>query len=370
MSDAPHSRDRIDIVKGMLILAVIVGHNEAMTYNFPWLRQLLYYFHVQCFFLLSSFLDTKPFSLPWLRDRAVRYLVPYAWFVGLCWLAYVVLRTGADDMAAAARLFGRAIALSDGPAIYAATGMRYLWFMPALFSFAVMKAIAMRWPTYGKGLTVVAWGWMVVAALVIPRLPDGLPWGIGSALFFFGLGQAATYAATRLSLHATRTAGFASACLTAAMSALIVFIPLDWVAAAAVDSYDIRRPATWLVGVCYPCVMLAAIYYASGSAWLSAGHLPGRVLAAFGRWSLPIYLLHVPVYRVLTRAWFGRGFDDLRVVGPALGAGVVILLLTIILSLGLSAGLWSLPMVRRAVFPRSWGDVAIWRVPRGITQKA
>lgn len=79
----------------------------------------------------------------------------------------------------------------------------------------------------------------------------------------------------------------------------------------------------------------------------------GDWFAALGRWSLPVYLLHVPVYRVLTRAWFGRQFDDLQVVGSDLGVGLPILVLSTALSLGLSAALWRMPRARRIVSPRS-----------------
>lgn len=356
MAPAEHDRNRIDVVKGILILAVIVGHNEAITYNAPWVRQLLYYFHVQCFFLLSSFLDTKPFDLRWLRDRAVRYVVPYAWFLGLCSIAYVALRAGTGDLAAAALAFGRALALSNGPTIYAATGMRYLWFMPALLSFALIKAVAIRWPAWGRMLTVAAWLWMVGAALVMPRIQGSLPWGVESALFFFGLGQAATYAVQRLSLRVTGYGGMVAACVAAAMSVTIVGVPLGWVAAAGVDSYDIRRPATWLMGVCYPCVILAVLYAVAGGGGVVGSGLLGRLFAALGRWSLPVYLLHLPLYRVLTRAWFGQRFDDLQVVGSDLGVGLTIFVLSTALSLGLSAALWRMPRARRVVFPRSWDD--------------
>jgi peptidoglycan/LPS O-acetylase OafA/YrhL len=256
--------------------------------------------------------------------------------------------------------------LSNGPAIYAATGMRYLWFMPALFSFAVIKAVAMRWPAFGKGLTILAWFWMLGAALIMPRIPYSVPWGIESALFFFGLGQAATYAVSRLSLQAGYQNGIAAASAVAALSAMIIVIPLGWVAAAGVDTYDIRQPATWLVGVCYPCVMLAALYCLGESGPFPAGRLLGRLLAALGRRSLPVYLVHVPVYRVLTLAWFGGKFDDVQVVGPEWGVGLLILALSTAFSLGLSAAVWSAPFLRRSFFPRAWEDWYGGLLDRGV----
>ena len=46
-------RATIDVVKGILILVVVAGHNEAITHNWLWLRHVFYYFNVQCFYQIG-----------------------------------------------------------------------------------------------------------------------------------------------------------------------------------------------------------------------------------------------------------------------------------------------------------------------------
>ena len=73
----------IEAAKGVLILAVLIGHNEVCMAQAPWLRQLLYYFHTQCFLFLACALDSAPFCAAFVRGWAVRYLLPHAVFAAL-----------------------------------------------------------------------------------------------------------------------------------------------------------------------------------------------------------------------------------------------------------------------------------------------
>lgn len=353
MNDLILDRRRIDLLKGVLIVSVVVGHNEAIAYNFPWLRQLLYYFHVQCFFLLSSLLDTKPFSWPLLRDRAVRYLIPYAAFLTFCWTAFVVMRGHRDNSLVS---LVQGLLYADSVSIYAATGMRYLWFLPSLFVFVAFKSFALRSPPFGAVLTVVAWGWMCTAALILPLLPCEPPWGAASALFFFGLGQAGAvisrWAATTGLGPATSLLLFVALLLGAA----IVFVPLGWVAASSVATYDIRHPLTWAVGIVYPWIVLTLLALPSSNVSPRFFHIPGLMLDMFGKYSLPIYLIHMPVYRILTLACFGKRFDELDIVGPHLAVGLLILATTLAASLAMAMALWQYPRLRGALFPRDWQE--------------
>ena len=347
------NRSEIDIIKGILIVSVVVGHNEAIAYNAPWLRKLLYYFHVQGFFLLSALLDTKPFSWPLIRDRGVRYVVPYAAFLTLCWTAFALMRGHADDSITSLVL---GLVYADSSSIYAATGMRYLWFLPSLFVFVVLKSIAFRWPAIGKAIAVVAWCWMCSAALILARVPGEPPWGAASALFFFGLGQAGALTSRLFPVTSRPYRGLFLLVATVLLSAVVVFVPLGWVAAANVASYDIRQPLTWVVGVVYPWFFLALLDLFSSHASLWFHHTIRLTLDAFGKYSLPIYLIHMPVYRILTRAYFGNHFDSVDAVGPEFAVGMVILAATLAVSLAVAMALWRFRRVRGLLFPRDWQE--------------
>lgn len=340
----------IDIVKGILILVVIAGHNEGMMQHAPWVRRVFYYFNTQCFFLLSSMLDTKPLSGQLLRDRAIRYLVPFGWFMLLAWVAFISLRGGNQPLPAAIAQLGRAILFGSEPAIYQAVGMRYLWFLPALFSLVVIKAAAIRWPGAGKALWLAACGLIVGVAFVPAGVIESIPFNAATGLFFFGLGEVCRRVAQAASRLPGSAAGLAAGGMTAALSALIALAPLGWVAGANIRSYDIMHWATWITAVVFPCSMLIALMQTSR---FFPAH---KLLALCGRYSLPLYLVHMLLYRVLTLSWFGRDFDDLAIVGRDFSAGLAIFGLTVAGSLALAIAIWRMDRVRRLIFPRDWSE--------------
>lgn len=349
----------IDVVKGALILVVIAGHNEGLMQHALWARQLFYYFNTQCFFLLSSLLDSKPFSIKLLRDRGIRYLVPFAWFLVIAWAAFLGLRGGGQSLGIAVANLLRAGVTGGEPAIYVAVGMRYLWFLPALFSLVVIKAGAIRWPTLGRGLLAAACCLIVWAVYVPASVLAAMPCNALTGLFFFGLGEVFRRAETAVSrvpaiMRAAVTGG-----LTAGLAWLIVRQPLGWVAGANIRSYDITNWPTWAAALAFPCLVLTTLL-ATAQAWPLR-----RLLALCGHYSLPIYLTHMLLYRVLTLGWFGKKFDDLATVGSDLGAGLVILGLTVAGSLAISIGIWRLPRLRRLLFPRDWPD---WRLAFAAAQ--
>lgn len=56
-------------------------------------------------FLLSSFLDTQKMSLQFVRDRAVRYLVPHAAFVVLGAIAFGAMQSGTEPATVICRIW-------------------------------------------------------------------------------------------------------------------------------------------------------------------------------------------------------------------------------------------------------------------------
>lgn len=350
-------RDRVDIVKGILMLAVIIGHNEAITYSHPWLRQLLYYFHVQCFFLLSSLLDTKPISRKLVADRAVRYLVPFVLFMLISWIAYHVVTRDIAAMPQSLPLLGRALFAGGEVAIHNAVGMRYLWFLPALFSLVMFKAWGCHGGPSAGVLLAISMVWLGAAALVPADVREWIPLGSATGLFFFGLGEVFRRVVERSGARIdSMRVGFPCLLAVMALAMVIVSVPLGRIAAANLGRYDIRAPLTWCVALVFPCLMLPTLL------WL-ARIMPLPGIAAIGRYSLPIYLVHMFVYRALTRARFGAAHDDLAAVGADLPAGLVILALTVGLSLVIAVGISAVPRLQSLVFPRDWPE---WRGAFGL----
>lgn len=339
----------IDALKGWLILAVVVSHNESVSFHIPWLRQLLFYFHVQCFFLLASLLDRKAFSWGLMRDRAVRYLIPQIVVVTIGWLAYALVCNHGTLTGASWQRLGLACAWESPASLNAATGLRMLWFLPALFSFTILRAVSLRWRQAGILMTLAALVWMVVGGTLSSSLIQSLPYGLASAVFFFGLGEIGHGMLPRLGRLDLRV-GVMACVVVIMLSTLIVWFPLGSVAAAFIETYDIRKPLTWLVAVAFPGFALLSLLFL-------VERLPSqRIMARIGQLSLPIYLSHMFFYRAMTRFRFGHDFDDMAVVGPAFADGLVILLLTIASSVALGVLIWWSPTIRELVFPRTWRE--------------
>lgn len=351
MASAPllsADRGTIDRIKGVLILAVIAGHNDAVSLHAPWLRQLAYYFHVQGFFLLSSFLDTQQMSLQFLRDRAVRYLVPHAAFVVLGALAFGAMQSVTEPATVIRRLW-TALLVGNDQSLHAATGMHFLWFLPCLFCFCIIKAAANRWPWFRRPMVLLACLWLLVAGLFSAESLAWVPYSLLNAVFFFGLGELAKGVLGVPAVARVAAARWFLPLLALGLAALIVGVPLGWVSAASVTTYDIRRPLTWGVALVFPCAMVLTL-----SAGLAT--VPGKVLEACGKYSMPLYLVHMFVYRGLTRAWFGGNFRSPTIVGADMPIGLAILAATIIGSFAFAVIVWRIPVLRRILFPRSWHD--------------
>ena len=353
--DAAASKSRspgIDAIKGILILAVLIGHNEACTMHAPWLRQLFYFFHTQCFLFLACALDSAPFSAALARDRAVRYLVPYCVFAAL---AAILSRSFASGSIAAVqdwRAFGIALLSGDEGLLRDAIGMRVFWFLPTLYSLVMLRAVALTSDMAGWLVMAASIAWMAVAYQLPAESYQAAPLGLPVALFFAASGLVARkiYQSTAEPACLAVSQRILTPIVAAGIAALIVFIPLGSVNASQIATYYNAGLATFAAGVLFPLAMFATLMQYSHRlaccGWL----------ALAGRHSLAIYLIHMFVYRASTRLFFGSRFTDPHVVGGNLPLGLAILAITGVVSLAVAIGIDRLPALRRCVFPRDWAD--------------
>lgn len=78
----------IDILKGILILLVIIGHCYKTFPN--GIIQIIYWFHMPCFFMISGYLFTMPKNLKiWLEKSVKRLIIPH-----VVWFSFITLITG------------------------------------------------------------------------------------------------------------------------------------------------------------------------------------------------------------------------------------------------------------------------------------
>lgn len=275
--------DAFDAVKGLLILLIVVGHLSPLQYvsGMGWLFPVLYRFHVVSFLLLPFLLGRAKWQTRWLADRAVRYLVPYAmWVVATAIVFDLTVGAGVAPLELVRRTSwglwtGNALDLK------AATGFQLYWFLPALFTVTLLRAVLTRLP--GRWLPVaaaVAWALHGTVALWLGGW-SCTPLGLAVAVYVLPMGLTAAW----LWPYARRVPSWALACVAVALAVTTramglytnvgVLAVFGWRDFAWMLITDIDAIASFLTVVAVAPLL---------------ARVPG--LPALGRMSLGIYLCH------------------------------------------------------------------------------
>ncbi len=134
-----YTRDVVDVFKGILILLILLGHNIIFGNNCSGAWRLLYSFHVTSFLLLPFVFSLRRVSFSFLRDRAVRYLVPYSIFFFASSAVYFFVFVRAGDVGLGDWLISVfwGYLISSGSLVHDACGFGSYWFLPALLSLVI-----------------------------------------------------------------------------------------------------------------------------------------------------------------------------------------------------------------------------------------
>jgi fucose 4-O-acetylase-like acetyltransferase len=302
----------LDALKGFLIVAVIIGHFPTSgrgTNPFGPLPEWLYFFHVPLFLALSC-LFAQPFTLRQAGHRARQLLAPFGLWMVLTHPHLLLTRPWALATDAAMGNWAHVQSI--------------LWFLPALFTANLLMAC---W----RGSRVLTQALLLSAAIgafvFAPRLAlwhGRIPFGLDVALFLFPFIWIVDQAWRRRQALAQRAGPWLT-------PAAILALPLGGILvryfeqvkthsayARRVDFAQFSVPET-VAGYLGMTLMGVALV-------VLAVRLPApRWLAAVGRFSMPIYLLHYPLLFALTRSigLAGEGRLALLVYGLAVTALIV-----------------------------------------------
>ena len=136
------TRDESNIIKGILILLIVLGHNHfLMDGEYVRLQIQLYKFHVIEFFILPFFYKMKA-DTSWehLRDIIVRNWVPYLWILSACYLTSCIYfhKIGLEWGHISAILLGTQTHLSK---YY---NFVFPWFLPTYCSFFILYLLSFK----------------------------------------------------------------------------------------------------------------------------------------------------------------------------------------------------------------------------------
>ncbi|EKD79358.1 MAG: hypothetical protein ACD_41C00092G0004 [uncultured bacterium] len=282
----------IDQLKGFLIICVLWGHIGVLTTAIPtanlsWWRPFqdfistflpVNYFHMAMFFALSI-LFVKPITTGFIKKRALLLLVPYVfWYV---WPAKDALLTDPFPIA-------RTLAYGSWHHIASP-----LWFLPACFTlsiyFSVYRKYAKTW------WAILFWvAWLAVFLLADPiaaRYHNSIPFGIDLALYLFPLCVVIDTIYQQRHRLTNLRPWYALLLLPVYLGSIQV---IDWI--EPVKTYSAFTARIDLAQFSVPFTFLGFIALAGLMSSIMIFFLlvpPLRWLATVGKYSLPIYLMHL-----------------------------------------------------------------------------
>lgn len=351
--------DEVDATKGLLVLLVVLGHDSVLTERFPRFFTVVYNFHVLAFLLLPFALSAPKFTWRGTTDRAVRYLVPYGVFAVGAAIAYRWLDGALTSPFVWVQDLLVALVRGDASALKRATGFTAFWFLPALFSLAVLRSLVNSAPATVRStililfvathLTIGAWPWWA---------RYGPPLGSSIALFVFPLGALVEFLRAPLAKKGPFVAaGAALGAFTCGLTALRL---------SSVSNVGALTVFTWkdfdrvLLHDAYALLAFAAALTAGP--WLR--HVP--LLTRLGRDSLAIYLTHlfaIQLYVRVSQAVGAPTTGQMGLLNVATSAVVVVALSMF------AAGCLQHDAIRAWVFPRGLDEWALVCVLRRLGRR-
>ncbi|MFY1691272.1 acyltransferase family protein [Plantactinospora sp. WMMB782] len=327
----PASRERwADVAKGACIVLVVLWHVIVKHYlRIEWhlgiplpgawgmLGEQLLPLRMPLFFAISGLFAANALDRPWRqvgRSRIVRFLYLYAG-----WLAiHTALLAAAPDFPT-----DRANSVGDLVAELTVTPSN-LWYLYALaLYFAVAKA-ARRIPA--PVLLAVSAGLSAAAAAGLIATP-GNRGGVYQNLVFFLGGLHLRPYLSRWVATATRRR-----LLLGAAGYLAALVGMTWAGAAT-------WPGVWLL------VSVAAVAFGlTAAARVARWRRVGGPLAALGRRTLPVYVMHLPLLALADRVLLGplSGLGRSGQLAVALGYPVLLTAALLAVTLALHRGLLAL----------------------------
>ena len=310
------NREHSYAIKGALIILIVIGHNHVLCPNTEsgGIMDYLYLFHVAGFFILPFFYDTQ-METTWkgVFQAVIRCWIPYFWICILCFLVMCIMKHRFD--------FGweHILAFFNGTQtpIRESFGFIFPWFLPTYCSFSIMLSFAKnyRW-IYGIlfGLAVCTF-FMTWEQFYV--LKNSVPFGIGLALNYFGVGVIA-FGSNKYSFLAKYIG-----------AVLFVAISVCWWMNVQTGILLNVLPSVFFL------TLLCIVPYMNYG-WL-------RIL---GRYSLGIYLFHVFFVNVTyilfphTALWGWVGF-----------------MISLVIPLLMTMGIYRVICLRKLLFPRTWEEL-------------
>lgn len=344
-----------NIVKGLLILLVIVDHNDFARSVIPGFL-LGFSFHVLGFLTLP-FLRPAPAVDRHLFQYLFRLFHPF--FVITTVLVVIVFLITPVSPQKQFSLWMLSLYSGNFNLLKESTHMSMLWYLPSFVALVVLRALIEQSSTVSKRLVL---GLLIALHPFIGLLPveiqDYLPLGLLPVLYAIPLCYLAAWLHTRLfERHSRLPSLVASIVLLCIVKYLQIRAGLHNELGAA-EVADYTQPYALLINDLEAVFGVCMI--------LQLGHLPlGKLFETAGKYSLQIYCFHAffaaAIYKTAS-IYLGK-----LPVSLLFSASVALTFLT---TLYVSDFLMKFPAFRRAMFPRDTNEIAqTFRIPSVLLGK-
>ena len=279
----------VDAFKGLLILVVIMDHNNEAHALFPnTFRPLT--FHVLGFLLLPFVIGRTRLTREFVLDRLARYWVPQFWILTIAASLLWLLQRRSEGPEEAIRDYVLGLVVGSGPLVKQSSGFLAYWFLPTILGLVIMLAFYRSVGTKWRNVMLVAFvgAHCTLVAIWFPGY-YWVPFGMTIVANVFVLGLLfASFTRSRF----VYTIRWVIPVAFVLSYGWLVYTAA-WLEVAVLEMAPITNLATFIAqdvaGVSGVLVTL-----------LLAHRLrTNSMLASIGRHSLLIYLLHPLVYALL-----------------------------------------------------------------------
>ena len=259
----------LDVLKGIGIILVVIGHIYSNQTIFNW----LYSFHMPLFFLAAGWVYKEKTVLADIKRRIQTIVIPYFSFGFLVLIYWQLMerRFRDSDMSFMDSLFGLFSGCYDNLEFNI-----HLWFLPCFFVTVILFNILVN--LGGRRMAYLVSALMSLAFIVVPM--HGLIWGIDRVFKYIGFYAVGVFIAGK-SVKAVKKkveAGIVA----------IVLLALSF----SLSCYHLTMGIMWFVTA---LIGVAAVIL------ISQLINENRILQYFGRISLIILCIHGPVYRIVVK---------------------------------------------------------------------
>lgn len=305
------SREKSNIIKGLAILLIILGHNHILCPKYSQLFSYLYSFHVTVFFILPFFYNKQVcLNKNSIYKVVKRTYIPFLWFFFFCLIInYLYNRRVSCWSEIVCGIFS-----IGGYGCRNTCGFVFPWFLPAFCMMSLFRIFASKYKWLSIIFLIIGlscmidysyFTWMVVFKYFNPFY-------VIQACYYYTLGLLSLYAFHYIPQW--KNIG------------PVIFILLSiFVFTGIIKSSSIPY--------LFSLTGFVLIY------WISEKLSHIKLLVVFGRNSLYIYLLHVFIYNSMELILPHKYF-----------IGIVIYVLTILISLMCVLGIKQIPLINKYVF--------------------